>query len=317
MRIDAKTLGGAAVAAVLVVGAAAAGIGLVTRDSSPSSTVAAAEPVGEPRILRRSPRDARQACRLDQAGAMEWIVRSAPWGRSTGLALRPRNSERCTLSGTPLLSGVDTVTGESAPIPTGAAGAAGALDARVPRQFPATVDPGETARLEVRGTPCAAGEEPRSYRELTVTTGTETIPLPASRTLTGVCGAAVSEWFVEPPMLYAALNATVEAPAVLRRGHDFTYTVTITNVYARDYGWSSCPVYRLGLAATAIGSWRRIVCTREGVDGHDGVAFTLRGRIPSDTEPGEQRLTWIAATSSGEAVIADMATDGTAVTVTG
>src|SRR4029079_17908088 len=100
----------------------------------------------------------------------------------------------------------------------------GPLDSSVARQFPATIDPGEAARVEIRGVECAAGRTPRSYRDLVLTVGAEKISLPASRRLDGVCGADVSQWFVEPPMLYAALNATLRAPAALRRGEEFTHT---------------------------------------------------------------------------------------------
>jgi hypothetical protein len=301
-------------AAALVVGTAVAGTGFVTHRSSTSTTVASAEPVTAPQILRRSPRTDRQPCQLDKVDSVDWIVQSAPWGPSTGFALRPNNSERCTLSGTPQLSGVNTATGGSEPI---AAVDAGPLDSDVTRQFPATIDPAEAARIEVRGDKCSAGQKSRSYRDLVLTVGTKMIPLPSSRRLTGICGADVSQWFVEPPMLYAALNATLRAPAVLGRGQDFTYTVQVDNPYARDYPLSPCPTYGLGIGATEIGSWQRINCTQTSIDGNDSVTFTLHGRIPLDTEPGQHKLTWMAAMSTGKATIADMGTDGTTITVTG
>jgi hypothetical protein len=117
-------------------------------------------------------------------------------------------------------------------------------------------------------------------------------------------------------MLYAALNATLQAPAVLARGKEFTYTVHLDNVYARDFSLSPCPTYRLGIAATGIGSWQRVNCTRGSIDGHDSITFTLRGQIPPDTEPGQHKLTWMAAMGTGEAAVADMGTAGTTVTVT-
>ncbi|MFG2040782.1 hypothetical protein [Dactylosporangium sp. NPDC048998] len=305
-------------AAALAVGTVVAGTGLIIdrpfRSTADTSTAVGAEPVAAaPQILRRSPRPDRQPCRIDNVDSMDWIVQSAPWGLSTGLALRPNNSDRCTLSGRPQLSGINTATGASEPI---AAVDAGQLDTSVTRQFPATIDPGEPARIEIRGGKCPAGQEPRSYRSLVVTVGTQKIPLPSSRSLTGICGADVSQWFVEPPMLYAALNAKLEAPRVLGRGQDFTYTVQIDNVYARNYPLSSCPIFRLGIAATDIGPWQRINCTQAAIHGHDSIRFTLHGQIPPDTEPGQHKLTWMAAMSTGEATIADMGTGGTTVTIT-
>ncbi|MEU8612188.1 hypothetical protein AB0C29_29795, partial [Actinoplanes sp. NPDC048791] len=280
---------------------------------APSTTAVGAEPVAAPQLLRRSPRPDRQPCRLDNVDSVEWLVQSAPWGLSTGLALRPNNSERCTLSGRPQLSGVNSATGASEPI---AVADLGPLDTSITRQFPATIDPAEPARLQIRGDKCPAGQKPRSYRALVLTVGAKKLPLPSSRRLTGICGADVSHWFVEPPMLYAALNAKLQAPAVLRRGQDFTYTVRIDNVFERDYPLSSCPVFRLGVADVDTGPWQRINCTLTSIEGHDSVEFTLPGHIPPDVEPGPHKLTWLAAMSTGEAAVADLGTDGTAVTIT-
>lgn len=305
----------ASATAALVVGVAAAGTGLVTHRPSASTTAVSAEPVAAPDVLHRSPRPDRQPCRLDNVDSLEWIQQSAPWGLSTGLALRPNNSERCTLSGTPVLSGVNTTTGESEPI---AATHVGPLDANVTRQFPATVDPAEPARIEIRGNKCKAGQEPRSYRGLVIMVGTKKLTLPSSRLLSEVCGVDVSQWFVEPPLLYAALNATLQAPTVLRRGQEFTYTVRMENVYGRDYPMSSCPIFRLGIAATIVGpAWQRINCSQTSIDGGDGIGFTLHGQVPPDTDPGKHKLTWMAVMGNGEAAVADMGTDGTTVTVTG
>lgn len=301
------------VAAALVVGTAVVGTSVITHRSSPSTTAVSAEPVAAPQILRRSPRPDRQPCRLDNVDSVSWIVQSAPWGPSTGFALRPNNGERCTLSGKPLLSGVNTATGKSEPIATADLGP---LDASVARQFPATVDAGEPARVDIRGGKCSAGEKPRSYRDLMLTVDGKKIPLPGSSRLAGICGADVSQWFVEPPMLYAALNATLQAPAVLKRGEEFTYTVKIDNVYPADYPMPSCPTFRLGIGGTEIGSWQRIDCTQSSIDGHDSIEFELHGRIPPETEPGRHKLTWIAAMGTGEAAVADMGTDGADVTIT-
>ncbi|WP_433368797.1 hypothetical protein ACQPZX_42250 [Actinoplanes sp. CA-142083] len=303
-----------AAAVVLVAGAAAGGLAVVTHRPPPSTSIVSAEPVAAPQILRRSPRPDAPPCRLDQVGAVDWIVQSAPWGQSTGFALRPTNSERCTVSGKPALSGVNTATGASEPI---AAADLGPLDQSVVRQFPATIDPGEMARVQIRAnTTCPAGEKPRSYRDLTLTVGEKKLSLPASRVLKGVCGADVTQWFVEPPMDYASLNATVEAPAVLRQGEEFSYTVRISNVFPSEYPMDSCPVFQLGVAAKTTGPWQRIECTQDSIDDHDSVEYTLRGQIPPDTGPGPRKLTWMAVMSNGEAVIADMGTDGTAVTIT-
>jgi len=74
--------------------------------------------------------------------------------------------------------------------------------------------------------------------------------------------------------------------------------------------------FRLGVAAASTGPWQRLNCTQTRIGAHDSVEFTLPGRIPPDIEPGRHKLTWMAVLSDGEAAIADMGTDGTAVTIT-
>jgi hypothetical protein len=117
-------------------------------------------------------------------------------------------------------------------------------------------------------------------------------------------------------MEYAALNATVQTPPVLRPGQGFTYTVRIDNVFPRAYPLPACPVYRLSVAAAETGPWQRITCTQTSIAAHSRIQFTLRGQIPADLKPGQHKLTWMAVMSNGEAAIADMATDGTTVTIT-
>jgi hypothetical protein len=300
--------------AALVAGVAVAGAVIQRTPPPPTATIVSAEPVAAPQILRRSPRPERQPCQLDGVDSLEWIVQSAPWGPSTGFALRSDNSERCTLSGKPLLSGTNVATGVSEPVATADLGP---LDGSITRQFPATIDPGELARIQIRGdTACREGQKPRSYRNLVLTAGGKQLKLPASRALTGICGADVSRWFVEPPMDYAALNAAVQAPPVLHQGQDFTYTVRISNAFPSAYPLSSCPAFRLNVAPATSESWQRIVCTQTSIAAHSSIEFTLLGHIAPDAAQGRHKLTWMAVMSSGEAAIADMATDGAAVTIT-
>ncbi|MBU2669891.1 hypothetical protein KOI35_40910 [Actinoplanes bogorensis] len=309
-----RTLLVTSAAAVLTAGVAFAGVGIAGHREPPPNSIVSAEPAAAPTIARRSPRAAVQPCRLDRVDEVDWIVQSAPWGLSTGFAVRPNESERCTMTGRPVLSGVNTATGRSEPVTVVNLGP---LEDDVTRQFPATVDPGEPARVKIRSsTTCPAGQKPKSYRDLVLTFGEKKLPLSGSNKLTGVCGADVSQWYVEPPMDYASLNATVKAPAVLRAGEEFSYTVTIDNVFPDKYKSGSCPVFRLSVAADGTGPWQRINCEETTIGGRGSVEFTLPGTIPADVEPGRHKLTWMAAMGNGEAVIADMGTDGTAVTVT-
>lgn len=304
-----------AAVATLLVGTVT--VGLIGRrpDTTPTKNVAvdATEPVTAPTVLRRSPRPDRQPCRLDRVDSLDWIVQSAPWGAATGFALRPSNDERCTLSGKPQLFATNVATGMSEPVP---AVDLGPLDSSIARQFPATVDPGEMARVHIRGNNvCQADQQPQSYRDLVLVVGGNQLKVPKFRTLANVCGADVSPWFVEPPMEYAALNVSLDAPPVLRRGEDFTYVVRIDNVFSRVFSMLTCPVYRLTPASDSE-PWRRIHCSVTAIGARSSLRFTLRGHIPADTALGKLKLTWMAVMSNGEAAIADMGSDGFSVTIT-
>jgi hypothetical protein len=270
--------------------------------------------VGVPFLQRRSPRPEAAACLTDRVTEVDWIVQSAPWGLSTGFGIRPGRDTRCTLSGRPRLFGVDTATGQRVEVPFAAVPPA--AENGTPRQFPATIDGGEMARVEIRGSSdCPTGQSLRSYRDLSLLVDGRQLTLPSFRTLTDVCGAQVSEWFVEPPMEYASLDAYVEAPRTLRRGEDFSYTVRIHNAFSRRFALSGCPVYLFGLGAEGR-IWRRLQCRISSIGGHQSVRFQLTGHIPTDTKLGPAKLTWIAALPNGEVIVADMQTSGYPVTIT-
>ena len=268
---------------------------------------------GLPYIQRRSPRPDRDPCPPDQIKDVQWIVQSAPWGMSTGFGLNAFTDKRCTLSGRPRLFGVDTVTGQRVEVPFVATPPAS--NNGQARQFPATIDPGEMARVAIHGSAdCPAGQGPQSYRQLTLLVGGRELALPEQRTLTAVCGAHVSEWFVEPPMEYASLAAYLDSPKTLRRGENFSYTVRILNGYNTKFILPGCPAYLLGLGADGHG-WRRLRCGISSIGAHQTVRFQMTGHIPASTPTGPAKLTWIAALPNGEVIVADMALSGYPVTI--
>ncbi len=292
-------------------------VGLVSGEGPETPAIVDAtvdDSAGVPSIQRRSPRPDRPPCRPERLNDPEWVVQSAPWGLSTGFAVEPLGLERCTLTGRPQLFGVDVATGLRVEVPFAAE--AGSPSGRV-RQFPATLDPGEPARVEIRGssTGCPSGQSPRSYRDLSLLVGGRELALPGFRTLSSVCGAHVSDWFVEPPMLYASLKANLEAPKTLRRGEEFSYSVRILNAYPKKFSFSACPVYSLGVGADGQG-WRHLACGISSIGPHRSVSFQMTGRLPADTPTGRALLTWMAVLPNGEVIVADMMTSGYPVTVT-
>jgi hypothetical protein len=269
-------------------------------------------PTTIPSMQRRSPRPDRAPCALELFGPIEWIVQSAPWGYSTGFGVRGMNQERCTLSGTPSLVATDVATGVRGPVPLtdlppGNPGR--------PRQFPATVDGGELARIEIDGQACPPSQTPHSYRDLVLVFQGREFAVPDFRHLDSVCGARVSPWFVEPPLLYAPLVVSLEAPATLHRGAWFDYTVNMLNPGLYAYSLPACPAYRLGPAQSE-DEWRTLNCQTTEIAPHQTVRFRLRGYIPAQVEPGQLKLTWMAVMGDGTVAVADMQTDGFKVTIT-
>ncbi|GIH06085.1 hypothetical protein Rhe02_41520 [Rhizocola hellebori] len=292
-------------------------VGLIQRRPAETPTNIDAtvdEAVGVPHILRRSPRPDRAACPPERIMEVEWIVQSAPWGMSTGFGARLFTDQRCTLSGRPQLFGVDVATGQRVEIPF--VPNVAPMDSGRVRQFPATIDGGELARVEIHGnSACPTGQSPQSYRDLSLLIGDRQLDLPDQRSLTAVCGADVSEWFVEPPMEYASLDAYLLAPKTLRRGEDFSYTVQIANRFPRKFNIQDCPVYLLGLGAQGQ-TWRRLSCDISSIDAHRTVRFRMTGHVPADAAVGPAKLTWIGVLPNGEVIVADMATSGYPVSIT-
>lgn len=265
-----------------------------------------------PFMRRTSPRPDRAACPVEALGEIEWIVQSAPWGYSTGFGLRNNRDQRCTLRGTPTLFAVDVETGARVPVPVAEPPSKNDTKAR---QFPATLDPGELARVEIDGqSSCAPSQTPRSYRDLVLVHEGHEFRVPTLRKLDNVCGASVSPWFVEPSLEFAPLVVSLDAPTSLQRGTDFTYTVKVLNASPRTYRVPACPAYQLSLAA-AQGEWRTLNCRITEIEPHETVYFRLRGHIPADAATGETKLTWMAVMDDGEVAVADMQTSGFKVTV--
>jgi hypothetical protein len=266
-----------------------------------------------PDMQRRSPRPDRAPCPVDALGPVEWIVQSAPWGNSTGFGIRNIKQDRCTLSGTPTLIGTDVDTGVRVPVPS--AELPPGNDTKV-RQFPATIDAGELARIEIKGQAvCQPWQTPRSYRDLVLVFQGHELPLPNFRHLDSVCGAQVSPWFVEPPLEYAPLVVSLDAPTTLQRGTDFTYTVNMLNASRRPYRLPACPSYQI-TPTQREGEWRTLNCQLTEIPPHTTVHFKLHGYIPAQANPGQLKLTWMAVMSDGTVAVADMQTDGLKVTIT-
>lgn len=93
---------------------------------------------------------------------------------------------------------------------------------------PATVDPGEAARVDVIvPASCAGPSGPVS--DVAIVVLGRAIPV-SSLEAPAECPVAFGRWYVIPPLLNVPhLMASIEAPRQVRRGADLRYSVTITN----------------------------------------------------------------------------------------
>jgi len=244
-------------------------------------------------LARRSPRaDAKPCTELAEQA----------WMEGSTVMLPNASSHRCTLrdgAAQTVLSVTNAGTGLREVFTSGSATPRGAW------QSPATIDPGEPARLDITaGNGCGQRFEDfvlsvlgRSY-ELDLSTD---------------CPPSLTGWYVEPPLLNAPLTVTMKAPTTVQRGQFFDYVVTVLSVPG-TFKLRDCPVYlqRLGTRV----AWRRLNCDRlKAFPAHTPVSFTMRAYVPPDQPPGSTKLSWMAVMSDGTVAIANLATDGVKVDV--
>jgi hypothetical protein len=210
--------------------------------------------------------------------------------------------ERCTLrdNGMTTLTATNAATGLREVFTPGSATPAGAW------QVPATIDPGEPARLDI-----IAGTENCGQRFDDF--ALEVLGVVYELDMTTECVPTLTNWYVEPPLLNAPLTVTMKAPPTVQRGQWFDYVVTVLNVFG-DYTLSQCPVYLERLGTHAI--WRRLNCDRlKAFPAHQPIKFAMRAYVPPDQPLGATTLSWMAVMADGEVAIAEIATDGVKVNV--
>ncbi|GAA2357796.1 hypothetical protein [Dactylosporangium salmoneum] len=250
-------------------------------------------------VARRSPRPDRQACTAEDLGDM-W---SEPGDGLRTLLIGNIRAERCTLSGRPRVTAVDSTTG----VRVTADAADLVLPADPARQFPATVGAGEPVRVDLRtGSACSPGR----YRDVMLEVAGRTYPLDG---VDPSCGLEMSGWYVQPPLLNMALTVQMTAPKTVRVGEQLVYLVTIINTMNQAVQLTPCPQVRQSLGTSA-GTYL-LNCAPKRLGAHTRTTFEMR--ISAPAQPGVARLRWMAVFSDGKVAIAELATDGLDVTVTG
>jgi len=254
-------------------------------------------------IARRSPRPEAKPC--ERMGDEPWLRQD--WlrpGVTTVMltAAAAPSLQRCTLhdNGGTTLTATNKTTGLREVFTAGSATPPGAW------QAPATIDPGEPARLDiVAGKGCG-----QPFDDFTLAVQDRVYDLG----LTTECPPTVTQWYVEPPLLNAPLTVTMKAPATVQRGQWFEYVVTVLNAFNRPYKLVDCPVYLQRIGTQAI--WRRLNCDRlRSFPAHKPVQFTMRAYVPADQPAGITQLSWMAVMADGEVAIAEISTDGVKVEV--
>ncbi|HLL64528.1 MAG TPA: hypothetical protein VK453_02145 [Micromonosporaceae bacterium] len=259
-------------------------------------------------LARRSPRPDREPCAVADMVDNTWVERSQTPSGGPVLTVLMGGSmvPRCTLAGSAELTGVDITTGRRTRIPVTAGTS---VDGGI-KQYPATIDGGEAARIDIVGGCNDSG--PTGYRDAALTVQGREIPLPDLK-LTMDCRLSIGSWYVQPPLLNAPLTVQITAPDTTRAGTDLDYTVTVRNTFPRPYRLAPCPVYRQtfdGLASTF-----RLNCAIREIGAHSSATFAMRVRVPADAPAGPARLRWMAVLADGTVAIGDIATDGVVVQV--
>jgi hypothetical protein len=266
----------------------------------------------QPTLARREPRPDARDCAVADLGPVSWIEGSGKLAGdgATTLLLGNKSESRCTLRGSVGLSGVDRNTGRRTALQNGETGRV--EDAA--HQYPATIDPGEPARLDVGTTgPCADGTKPTRYRDIAVVTMGHEFPV-SGLEIGGGCRILTGAWYVQPPLLNAPYrSASITAPATVRRGTSLEYEVTVRNEGDGSLRLDPCPVYIQKLGDIA--STHRLNCSRSVVSSRSAMRFQMRIAVPADAALGKTSLTWMAVMGDGRVTIADLAEGGVSVDV--
>jgi hypothetical protein len=314
----------ATVTVVCVAGAVAFGVPAVRTliDDADGSGVVGADgvvpwketPAAQPaHLAHRSPRPDARDCRPEDLGRTAWFesTQDPPNGVLYIISLANKSDSRCTLRGEARLTAATTTVGRrtttSQPEP---------VSALATHQYPATIDPGEPARIDLRtSSQCVTGTATTyRYRDLRLSMPGFDASVPGLPLNTG-CIARTGSWYVRPPLLNAPSQVvSIDAPAQVRRGDVLTYTVTVTNPSDQTLRLDPCPPYTQRLGDRA--STYLLNCYSSSIAPHKSRRFEMKFPVPADSVVGPTTLSWMAVLKDGTVAVADLATDGVAVRVT-
>ncbi|MET7394476.1 hypothetical protein ABZS66_13385 [Dactylosporangium sp. NPDC005572] len=285
--------------AVVIVLVGAALLRPATMDAPPAQTVFewVAEPAALPELDRRDPRPDAKPCTDDALGNEAWHEQT---GDTFTVLIANNRIERCTLAGPSSIVATEIATGARVTL-TGTLPLRHGFD-----QAPATIDPGEPARIDVEVQPCAA---PR-YQHPRIIAGGREVPVD----LAPGCGYAASPWYVQAPLINAPLTVTMSAPGTVRRGTALVYDVTVRNAFPRAFSLQPCPAYQQTIAG--LKTTYRLNCAAKSVPRHSALTFRMRFEVPATAPLGPTVLTWMAVAADGRVAIANLSNGGVPIEIT-
>jgi hypothetical protein len=196
---------------------------------------------------------------------------------------------RCTLSGSPQLIGTDVVTGKRVSVLSqddpGISGGG--------KLFPAVLEPGETASLDLR-TSLLCPPAPRRYRDLALATPAYTLTV-VDFVLESSCAVGVGQWYValpEPviPPHYAGLTVSLVAPPTAQPGQVYRYEVVLANSTSAPITLDPCPVY--GQSLFKSGGYYLLNCSSAEVPAGGELRFAMALVLDAQTPLGPTKLNW-------------------------
>ncbi|ROO51653.1 uncharacterized protein DUF4232 [Micromonospora sp. Llam0] len=267
------------------------------------------KPVNSVTVIRREPRPDSRPCNPSDLTRSAWTEATEP-GVVT-LLVANNSDTRCTLRGTAMLTGLEQQSSARRQIEARAL----VTEPEPLGQHPATIDPGEPARIDLRvsdrcSDPAASVVR---YLDVEIVTLGRSIPV-AQLELPGTCPVEIGQWYVLPPPLYTPfVSASIEAPKAVQRGTQLTYVVTLRNESGNALPLSPCPITVQQISGQT--SKNLLNCTDETLGAHQSRRFEMQMWIPADTQLGRNRLSWMAVMGDGRVTVADLATGGTPLVV--
>jgi Domain of unknown function (DUF4232) len=293
----------AAAAAVLAVAGVAGMSAVLTRDARPASAGvvpwldAPVAPYSPPPPATAPPRPTATACRGADLRLAGVDGEGATGHTGTFVHLQNTGRSRCTLSGSPELTGL-TGTGTRLQIPA----EHGTFFDYPPetQQRPATIDPTEQAVLTIETSYTCEGGAPAS----TTTYRRVQIRLPDGATfdiadrLGSSCPFRVGSWYravqppPEPPEPWPTLQARLAGlPATVHAGQPFDYVVELANTGRADVTLDPCPSYTEALGGTRA-DYRLNCQAGPVVPAFGTVRFAMRLDVGADVPAGPAKMVW-------------------------